>query len=207
MKFEITLARLFSAVLHPLIIPTLGIIILFNLESYIAYSIPVQAKRFVLLMVFINTAVAPLLSVIALKRARVIGDMLLDERHDRFIPMLLSALYFILTYYLLRQITLPSIIYYYVMGAGLLVIICLLITLRWKISIHMASMGALTGFLIVSSLLLGVNINMLIILAVFLSGMLGFARLRLNAHSPAQVYAGFLLGVCNMLLLYVYLRV
>jgi membrane-associated phospholipid phosphatase len=35
------------------------------------------------------------------------------------------------------------------------------------------------------------------------SGIVGYARLRLNAHSPAQVYAGFLLGAVLVTLLFV----
>jgi membrane-associated phospholipid phosphatase len=207
MKAEVIVARLFSSVFHPLIIPTLGMIVLFNLETYVAYSIPPQAKRFILGIVFINTAIAPVLSIFMLKRMRLIKDVLLDERSERFFPLLLSALYFFLTYFLLRRVSLPSIVYFYVLGATLLVLLSMVITFRWKISIHMTSMGGFTGFLIVTSLLLRTDISVLILAAILVSGLVGSSRIRLNAHSPAQVYAGYLMGVGVMLLLYMYLRV
>jgi membrane-associated phospholipid phosphatase len=207
MKAEVIVARLFSSVFHPLIIPTLGMIVLFNRETYVAYSIPPQAKRFILGIVFINTAIAPVLSIFMLKRMRLIKDVLLDERSERFFPLLLSALYFFLTYFLLRRVSLPSIVYFYVLGATLLVLLSMVITFRWKISIHMTSMGGFTGFLIVTSLLLRTDISVLILAAILVSGLVGSSRIRLNAHSPAQVYAGYLMGVGVMLLLYMYLRV
>ena len=207
MKAELIVARLFSSVLHPLVIPTLGMIILFNLETYVAYSIPLQAKRFILAIVFINTAIAPVLTVFMLRRMRLIKDVLLNERSERLLPLLLTTLYFFLTYFLLRRISLPSIVYFYVLGATLLVLLGMVISYRWKISIHMTSMGGFTGLLIVTSLLLRTNINLLIIVAILLSGVVGSSRIRLNAHTPAQVYAGYLMGVGVMLLLYFYLRV
>ncbi len=207
MKTEAILARFFSVVLHPLIIPTIGIIILFRLNTYISFAVADQAKRFILIMVFINTAVAPALATVLLRRSGVIKNVLLDERGERLFPLLVSALFYILTYYLLKQITLPSLIYYFVIGATLLVLICLIITFRWKISIHMMSMGGMTGFLIATSLLLRTDITVLIMLAILLSGFVGASRIRLNAHTPMQVYAGYALGFVVMLVLYTYLRV
>lgn len=207
MKTEVILARFMSIVLHPLIIPTLGIIILFRLNTYINFAVAEQAKRFILIMVFVNTAVAPALATVLLKRSGLIKNVLLDERGERLFPLLMSALFYILTYYLLKQITLPSLIYYFVIGATLLVLICLIITFRWKISIHMMSMGGMTGFLIAASMLLRTDITVLIMLAILLSGFLGASRIRLNAHTPSQVYAGYALGLVVMLVLYAYLRV
>lgn len=205
MKAEITFARFLSTVLHPLLIPTLGMIILFNLETYVAYSIPQQARWLIMLIVLVNTAIAPLLTVFMLKKTRIVKDVMLDERSDRLFPLMFTALFFFLTYYLLKMVTMPSVVYFYIIGASLLVVSCLVISFYWKISIHMTSAGGLTGFLIVTSLLLKLNINMLIIMAILVSGLLGFSRIRLGSHTPAQVYAGYTLGVGGMLLLYAYL--
>jgi membrane-associated phospholipid phosphatase len=40
-----------------------------------------------------------------------------------------------------------------------------------------------------------IDSTMLILGLIILSGLVGFARLKLNTHSPAQVYAGFGVGV------------
>jgi membrane-associated phospholipid phosphatase len=79
------------------------------------------------------------------------------------------------------------------------------ITIRWKISVHMTSWGGLTGFLLVSSFALRVDILMLILISILLAGALGSSRIILKAHTPAQVYAGYLLGVFGMLLVYSFL--
>ncbi len=206
MKIAMVLSRLFSVLFHPLIIPTLGILILFRLNTYVGLVVSDPAKRFVLIVVFVNTALAPALATLLLKRAGIIKDVLLGERSERLFPLLLTALFYILTYYLLKQIQLPSLIYYYVIGATLLVLICLIVTFNWKISIHMISMGGVTGFLIATALLLRTDVSLLVMLAVLLSGIVGSSRIWLNAHTPTQVYVGFVLGLAVMLFLYTYLR-
>ncbi len=206
MKIETRLAQIISVVFHPLVIPTLGMLLLFHVNSYISYTIPPQAKQFILLIVFINTAIAPALSVLLLKRTGLVRDLQIDDRADRIYPLLITALFFFLTYYLLRQIALPSLIYYFLIGGALLVILTLLITFRWKISIHMVSMGGLTGFLLVSMLLLKTDISWLVLLSLLVSGAVGSARLVMRAHVPLQVYAGFLMGLSVMLLLFVFLK-
>jgi hypothetical protein len=206
MKIENRIASLLSAVLHPLILPTLGMIILFNLNTYLSYSIPGQAKKFILLIVFINSAIAPVLSILLLKKTGFIKDVMLDERSERMLPLLLSAIYFFITYYLLRKVALPSLLYFYIIGATVLVLLTLIITYRWKISIHMVSMGGFTGFLISLALLLHIDIDWLLILTFLASGLLGTARVKLNAHDLPQVFAGYVMGVGVMLILFLYLR-
>jgi hypothetical protein len=206
MKIENRIASLLSALLHPLILPTLGMIILFNLNTYLSYSIPGQAKKFILLIVFINSAIAPVLSILLLKKTGFIKDVMLDERSERMLPLLLSAIYFFITYYLLRKVALPSLLYFYIIGATVLVLLTLIITYRWKISIHMVSMGGFTGFLISIALLLHIDIDWLLILTFLASGLLGSARVNLNAHDLPQVFAGYVMGVGVMLILFLYLR-
>ncbi len=58
----------------------------------------------------------------------------------------------------------------------------------------MASIGGLTGFLISVSIILKTDIPVLIISAIIISGFLGYSRIRLGAHKPSEVYAGFVLG-------------
>ena len=122
------------------------------------------------------------------------------------LPLLLSAVYYILTYFMLRNAALPSIVYFYIIGAALLVLLTLLITYRWKISIHMVSIGGFTGFIISMAILFSLGLDLLLIAAFFASGLLGTSRVKLNAHALPQVFAGFALGACVMIVLFLYLR-
>ena len=75
-----------------------------------------------------------------------------------------------------------------------------IMTTKWKVSAHMIGIGGLIGLIISLSVLYSVSMMLYLILATMLSGLIGFARLSLNAHSPAQVYAGLGTGFMVMLL-------
>ncbi len=204
---ENRLAKIISLVFNPLLIPTFGILLLFNMDTFITYVLPARAKTLVTLIVLINTAIAPLLAVIFMKRVGFINDLLLDKRNERLLPMIIGVLLYFFTYYVLRQSSLPSLVHFYFLGATLLVIISLFITLKWKISLHMVSMGGLTGLLLVTTFLLKTDIVYLIAAAILISGMVGTSRLILKLHTPGQVFAGYIMGVSVMLLLYFIFRV
>jgi membrane-associated phospholipid phosphatase len=47
-----------------------------------------------------------------------------------------------------------------------------------------------------------VDLAFYVILAALVCGLVGFARLKLKAHTPAQVYAGFFAGFLLMLVIF-----
>ncbi|MFO8067200.1 MAG: hypothetical protein R6U11_06430 [Bacteroidales bacterium] len=201
MNIEKYIARIFSTIFHPLVIPSLGIFILFSINTYIGFSIPSGGQRAILLIVMFNTALAPLISVFVLKRLKLINSVLLNERAERIIPVFISGVFYFFTFYILKQVNLPFLVYFFILSATILIFLVLLITLYWKISIHMTSIGGLTGYLIAVSFLLKTDIPLIIISSLLISGILGFSRLFLKAHKPAEVYAGFGLGFTFIILL------
>ena len=54
-----TFAKIFSTIFHPLLLPSIGIIILYNSGSVLEY-LPFQAKKIILLVVGVSTFVLPL---------------------------------------------------------------------------------------------------------------------------------------------------
>jgi hypothetical protein len=198
--------RLVSAVFHPLFMPSIAMIILFSIPSYVAFSVSAQAQRLIIVIIFINTCIAPLLAIFFLKRIGLISNVMLDERVDRIYPVLITVLFYLFTWYLFRQANLPSLMVYFIVSATILTLIGFVITFYWKISIHMMSVGGFTGFLIAVSMALRYDIPLLIIATILISGLLGTARIKLNAHNPPQVYAGYITGVLVMLSLFFYFR-
>ncbi len=200
------IARAFSTMFHPLLMPTIGIFILFQLNTYVSFSLTPEARRFIMLIIFLNTALVPVFSILVLKHTGYIRDLLLDSRGERILPLTVAAVMFFLTYYLLLQTSLPSLIYFFVMGGTILVLLSLMVSFLWKISLHMVSLGGVTGFLIITALLLRIEVSWMIASVFLVSGLTGASRIHLKAHSPAQVYTGYLLGVAAMLLLFLYLK-
>lgn len=203
---ETRIAKIISSVFSPLFIPTIGVLLLLNIDTFINYVVPPRAKNLITIIVFINTAIAPLLAIFLMKRVGFVNDLLLNKRNERALPMIAGVFLYFFTYYVLKQSGLPSLLYFYFLGATSLIIISLFITLKWKISLHMVSMGGLTGLLLVASLLFKTDIVWLIASVILISGLVGSSRLILNLHTQGQVFAGYILGVGVMLILFFVFR-
>ena len=69
----------------------------------------------------------------------------------------------------------------------------------------MISLGGMLGAFLGLSFVMMIDLTPLLLLIIFVSGLVGYARLQLNAHTPAQVYAGFVTGFFVMLGLFIFL--
>jgi membrane-associated phospholipid phosphatase len=67
----------------------------------------------------------------------------------------------------------------------------------------MVGWGGLVGLILSLSLRFNTDLVLFLILAILFSGIVGFARLKLTAHSPMQVYMGFLIGFLIMITVFV----
>jgi membrane-associated phospholipid phosphatase len=83
----------------------------------------------------------------------------------------------------------------FMIASVLLIVALLLISFKWKISIHAAAAGAVTATLFALSFRTGMNPVFAIVAMVIVSGLVGTARLLLNKNNLLQVAAGFLLGL------------
>ena len=184
---------------HPLLMPT----ILFLLLLFIAPT-PLGAEPLELLMklavagfVFIYTFAIPAYIVYLMKRWGLISSLKLENLKDRRLPYFVTAIiYTVLGYFLYSK---NSMLFPcgFILWSIAAVILCVgIISLWWQISAHAAGVGGMIGALAGVLVHLGEqNLFFPLIFLVILSGYVISARLALNAHTPAQVGAGFLIGL------------
>jgi len=188
------LAQLLSLVFQPLFMPLYSVFLLFNTDTYITYAITPEVRQFIYGVVVINAIMLPMAVFFFLLRKGAIDSLHMHTARERSLPFLTVMLFQLSTFYLFHKMPVPSLIPNLVLGGVLSVGIALLINFRWKISIHMLGMGGLVGTFIGLAVRYQVNALHLVMVLILLSGLVGYARLRLDAHTPAQVYAGFLAG-------------
>ncbi|MCB9174279.1 MAG: PAP2 family protein [Flavobacteriales bacterium] len=198
-----TIAKIFSYIFHPLIIPTLGMMIIFNTNSYVNFAIPFELKKAVTILVGLSTFIIPSLMTLLLLNRGYIKSVEMETTKERILPYGFTIVFYFFTIYMMLKAPIPPIIFNFMIGALVSVILAFIINLRWKISAHMTGMGGLTGALIAISFLLSVNLIPFIALAILISGLVASSRLILNAHDPLQLVAGFFLGIfCQVFSIY-----
>ncbi|MCF8378532.1 MAG: hypothetical protein K9H49_03080 [Bacteroidales bacterium] len=192
------IAQSFSITFHPLLMPTIGIVLLLYTDSYLVY-IPAQAKNTIILLIAIGTLVLPFVILPIFLLQGKINNLVLDERKERIYPLVLTSMFYFLTYILFQRIPIVQFLHAYIFGAFLSVFAGLIISLKWKISTHMIGLGGLTGLVAMASINLNINLYFSLIGVIIATGLTGSSRIYLEAHSPAQVYAGYFAGFIIMI--------
>jgi hypothetical protein len=83
----------------------------------------------------------------------------------------------------------------FIMGAVISLMVAFFTNLFHKLSIHMTGMGGLLMALILSSFSSVKPILPFILLVMLLCGLVGSARLYLNAHTPKEIFTGLIAGI------------
>ncbi|MET4107332.1 hypothetical protein [Hymenobacter sp. UYP22] len=180
------LATLLSAVFHPLLVP-----------SYLAGLLEVQqaAGKGRLWAVVLFTFLLPTGAALILLRLGRIDSLEMPQRQQRAWPLGLAALSFGAgAGWLHWQGVAPALVVG-LAGMAVAVLLTFLITLRWKISAHGVGMGGAAGLLLALQLHFGRPGMGWVLAAAVLAAAVGWARLELRAHTPAQVWAGLALGL------------
>lgn len=184
--------KFLSVILHPIVIPTVGVFVYFFL---IRNSFNSDQRLAVLGLVFITTYIIPLLILVLFKRLKMIDSYYAESIRERKIPVAMM----IILFYLLGNTLLGTAnsndlgILFYATSLGL-TIIYIFFAFKLKVSIHLLSLGISTGFFFMMSSKYNYSFTLVIIICFLLSGLLGSARLHLKAHTRTEVYLGFLFG-------------
>lgn len=185
------LAKIISVVLHPFIISSATFLI------FLIYSdIPVFNRVVIMTVALIATVVFPMLHVISMKKRGDTISLDIPEREKRIYPFLLSILIYLIALGVLWLIRSPKPILILMWAYAFNTTVATIVTRYWKISIHGMALGGPVAALgiVISPAFYWLTPSALLIL---------FSRVKLKAHTPAQVITGFILG---FLLTYIHFK-
>src|SRR4030095_10491500 len=157
----IIFSRIASFVFHPFFMTTIAAFALYKLvpSSFLSYS-PSALKTFIAKLALV-TILLPFLSVFLLRKMDLISDTKMHEPRDRIYPLLTALVFYILAYWLLTR-SLPLFIHSILLGSCLSILILLIVTNFYKISVHTTAAAILPGVCIVLLLIEKITITPLI---------------------------------------------
>lgn len=212
-------AQFISYISHPLLMPALGLVLLFELNTlpvtfnvYDAlYYYPSEIKWTFYKVFGVLLFIAPLLSIVIMRVNKMIPSLEMPERKHRIYPLAISTFYFLMSYYAIRlQLGDPyghPALFGYFFGMIIVFVLVFAINYFWlKISLHAVGIFALIGALLgysqtqmsgFDSNQVAPNLNIILLLIVF-AGLVGFSRLYLKAHTLREVLVGSIVGFLVM---------
>lgn len=194
-----------SVVLHPLLMPTLLFATLLFFAPEVAAPLPPEAHNSMLLLVFLGTTLLPLLCLLssmllagrtATLQPNDAGGWTFSRSERLFSIMITALVYTGVTYVFYRLVKLNDVLVLAAASGAVATTLAGLLTYLRSVSLHMVGVGGALGFVAgVTARLPQAELLWPLAGLVLLSGLLGTARLARNAHSPAGVFLGWLLGL------------
>ena len=200
-KTLIRTAKVISAVFTPFSIPFLAFLVLF-IFSYLRIM-PLQYKLIVLGVVYCFTILMPTLTIFIFRKINGFSPEELVERKRRYIPFILTITSYVFCLLMMHRLNIPWYMTGIILSALVVMIICVIVNLKWKLSEHMAGAGAVIGGLVDFSALFSYNPVWWLCLFILVAGVLGTARIILRHHTLGEVMGGFAVGlICSLLVLH-----
>ena len=200
-KTLIRTAQVISAIFTPFSIPFLAFVILF-IFSYLRIM-PLQYKLIVLGVVYCFTILMPTLTIFIFRKINGFSPKDLVERKRRYVPFILTITSYVFCLLMMHRLNIPWYMTGIILAALVMMVICVIVNLKWKLSEHMAGAGAVVGGLVAFSALYGYNPIGWLCLFILVAGVLGTARIILQHHTLGEVMGGFTVGlICSLLVLH-----
>lgn len=182
-----------STLFHPIFVNIVSLLLLFTLFPSLA-AISYKSKSTIISVIISLTVIIPLALVGSLKITNQISSLQLEEKKDRKWPFAVTGLGYIFSFFLLQKVGVSMLLLKFLLAGSGTVVCIAIINNFWKISVHMASIGALLGLLVIVNLNNYLDLRLVIAGVVLVSGIVASARLFAKAHTISQIIAGFALG-------------
>ncbi|WP_436517646.1 hypothetical protein [Ekhidna sp. To15] len=154
-----------------------------------------QAVPQFLLVIFITTCLMPALSIFLLRTFSFISNLELTKRTERIRPFIFIAFYYVASSYLFAdKLRMGPVFMAVMIGVSILIVILLIITRWFKISIHTAAIWSGVGFVSALTVAMGVNIGWYYYALILAAGLVASSRLYLGYHEPKEIWSGAILG-------------
>lgn len=194
--------KLISYVFHPLLFSFIGsFLYLFLTPKHISK----KQEYIILLVVFISTYILPLFFLVVLKQIKLIKNYHLETIKERKFPIIFFIILSFMVGKMLIKTQIVDLLAFSFFGISFaLSISYLLFKFNKKTSLHTLGIGGIIGFVIVMSYEYQLNFNILIACLFILSGLIALSRLKLKAHTPKEIYFGFLIGFITQIGIYIF---
>lgn len=199
-------AKVISYIFHPVFMPTLMAIAVsyLNKSAYAALDMPHRLQF--LGNVVLNTVFFPVLTTLLLKALGFIESIQMHKSKDRIIPLIGTMIFYFWAYLIVKNLQAPLTLRVIMLGAFWGLIAVFIANIFVKVSMHTAAAGGVLGIVIVVMMVSHFDLFLPLLVALLIGGLVGTARMVLQAHTPSEVWLGYLIGVLVQLAAYWYLK-
>jgi len=180
------LSKIISILFHPIFVPTIGFLLLYSLSGYKLYF-PEDVFWFSILIILQFTILIPLGFVYFLYSRQKINSIELSELKERPLPLMVNLISYSINFLVFKYLHFPDIIINFFFALVSVSAFSTLVSLKYKLSLHMFAWGSLSGIILAFALKIGLELHFLISISIIISAFVASARLWLNEHNYQQI--------------------
>lgn len=193
-------AYILSVIFHPLILPTYAFAVIVLTNPYLFGNFSEGLKWLVVMRVFINTFLFPVICIFLLKQLGYVKSVNMEDRKERIIPYICCMVFYFWSFMVYRKSEEPVILNTALLGASVTLAVVFVINLFRKVSIHTAGMGCLIGLMLGNTLFSTYNLVWILLITLIAAGLVGTSRILLKAHEEKEIYIGYFVGFMAQML-------
>lgn len=212
-----SIAHIISFLFHPLLIPSYLFLFLYQIDPlllddqinalrhqsdinpFVVQHFPATVFSIILIVSFFF----PVFTIFLMVKLGFVNDFYMLERKERILPLIAVSFFFFLNFYMVKN-------YFYLdheastayFGAWLSVSIAFFFTLFYRVSLHAVGAGAMIGIALITIQFASFNLLLPIVFIIAIAGLVGWSRLKLDAHIPVELYGGYSIGLLAQIITY-----
>ena len=189
------LMQAISIVFHPLLLATYMLTVFYFFAPHLIGSISVDRIPTLILAVFLTTFLIRAFSIGVMKLTSKITSFEMTKREERFLPFLSIVMFYAATSYMfITQFRIAPTLSWVLIIVTSLILTLLIITIKFKISIHGAANWAAVGILAYFLMVEGKPMLWPLIVWTVAAGLVATSRLSLGRHSNQEIWIGNVYG-------------
>ena len=189
------LAQVISILGHPIFMPLYAFGLLIYTNPYINMMISTGSRYFIITILVVFTITLPVITALLFKLFGLIDSVFMKTTKERMWPFIITLIWYYMGYQLFNKIQVPQSLNLLMIGTISVISVAIIITIRWKISIHMLGIGGVIGAIIGISQRFQFDHSLLLIVLFLFAGLIGYSRLKTKSHNFQQIYIGFIIGL------------
>lgn len=204
---NLSFARFFSVIFHPILIPLYSILIILYMFPYRYAHVPDKTWNVTIGVILAMTMLIPAIVILILKKLEIVEDYDISLQKQRIFPYLIFFFFYLMTFLTIRPKLNSSLVFLedallasVKLGATISLCLAFFLNNFLKVSVH--TMGVTNLFMVVC--LLSGNTHQvtffLLLITLIAIGVTGGARIYLRAHTPREVYYGLFCGFMGQLI-------
>jgi hypothetical protein len=193
---------LFSYIFHPIFSSIYGTLFFFVIAKNYFNNPQIYIT---LIQVTILTVLMPLSMYFLFRSLGLLSSFTEASISERRMPIVIQAiLLFVLIKYSISKEMFTELYYFFLGGLLSTLVVLSAVLLKFKASLHMIGISALTAFIYGLSVYYQLPFTYLIGICIICMGFVASSRLYKKAHTPIELIAGIFIGMVPQLLLFKY---